>query len=142
MTKRDEIRDRILNLAADEASGWEPVPGLAGLTIRRTSEHETHPANRAKPGEGAGFGTWDQPTYHSHTFITLVGGKVILGRAGAPWVGRTDSDIPLWLAEAILMDPEDLGQDTARMLRMKDERKRARSKRCNSSTGATTRRKR
>lgn len=120
--KADEIRERILNLAADEASPWQPVPGLAGLTIRRTTEHETHPANR-----GEGFGRWPEPTYHSHTFITLVGGKVILGRAGAPWVGRTDSDIPLWLAEAILTDAEDLGQDTARMLAMKDERKRARS---------------
>lgn len=120
--KADEIRERILNLVADEASPWEALPSRVGLTIRRTTEHKTHPANR-----GEGFDRWPEPTYHSHTFITLVAGKVILGRASAPWMGRTDSDIPLWLAEAILTDAEDLGQDTARMLRMKDERKRARS---------------
>jgi hypothetical protein len=125
--KADEIRDRIIGLAKDETSGWEPVPSVAGLTIRRTVEHETPEYAKAKPGEGSGFGTWSQDTYHSHTFITMVGRKVILGRASCPWVGRVDSDIPLWLAEAILSDPEDLGQDTARLLALKDERKRGRS---------------
>jgi hypothetical protein len=124
--KADIIRDRIVNLAHDETSGWEPVPGLAGLTIRHTDEHETHPANRAKPGEGAGFGTWDQPTYHSHTFVTLVAGKVILGYSAAPWMSRNDSDIPFWLAEAILGD-HTLAGDYTRINAMRDARKKGRA---------------
>lgn len=97
--RAEVIRQRIIDLAHDETSGWEPVPGVAGLTIRWTAEHETHPANL-----GEGFGRWPHPTYHSHVFITLVGSKVILGWAAAPWMGRTDSEIPFWLTEAILAD--------------------------------------
>jgi hypothetical protein len=124
-TKADEIRQRIIDLARDEESGWEPVPSVAGLTIRRTTEHETPEYARAKPGEGAGFGTWDQPTYHSHVFVTLVGRKVIVGYAACPWVGRTDSETPYWLTEAILAD-HTLAGDYQRINAMRAERKKAR----------------
>jgi hypothetical protein len=119
------LRDRIIGLAHAEDSGWEPVPGI-GLTIRHTDQHETPEANRAKPGEGAGFGTWDQPTYHSHVFITMVGRKVILGWASCPWVSRNDSEIPLWLAEAILGD-HTLAGDYQRINAMRTERKKGRA---------------
>jgi hypothetical protein len=119
--KADIIRDRIVNLAHDETSGWEPVPGLAGLTIRHTDEHETHPANL-----GEGFGRWPEPTYHSHTFVTLVAGKVILGYSAAPWMSRNDSDIPFWLAEAILGD-HTLAGDYTRINAMRDARKKGRA---------------
>jgi len=100
--KAVEIRDRIMNLAHDEASGWEPVPGI-GLTIRFSTEHETPDWARQTRSVDRGA-YWGQPTYHSHVFVTLVASKVILGVASAPWVGRTDSEIPYWLAEAILAD--------------------------------------
>ena len=118
--KADEIRDRIINLAKEEGNGWEAVPGVAGLTIRRTSEHETHPANL-----GDGFGRWPEPTYHSHVFITLVAGKVILGYSAAPWVSRNDSHVPFWLAEAILAD-HTLAGDYIRINAMREARKKAR----------------
>lgn len=119
--RAEVIRNMIVNLTADEASGWEPVPGIAGLTIRRTTEHETHPANR-----GEGFGRWPEATYHSHVFITLVAGKVILGYASAPWMGRTDSYVPFWLAEAILED-HTLAGDWTRINAMREARRAGKS---------------
>jgi hypothetical protein len=115
--KAQQVRDTIVNLAHDEASGWAPVPGI-GLTIRHTDEHETHPANL-----GQGFGRWPEPTFHSHVFITLVAGKVILGYAPAPWMGRNDSEISLWLALAILAD-HTLAGDHTRINAMRAERKK------------------
>jgi hypothetical protein len=121
---RHQVRDTIIALAHDETSGWAPVPGI-GLTIRHTEEHDTPEAIRAKPGERSGFGTWDQPTYHSHVFVTLIAHKVILGYGAAPWVGRNDSEIPLWLALAILGD-HTLAGDYERINAMRTARKAAR----------------
>ena len=118
--KADEIRDRIIGLAREEGNGWEPVPSVAGLTIRYTDEHKTHPANL-----GEGFGRWPELTYHSHVFITLVAGKVILGYSAAPWMSRNDSHVPFWLAEAILED-HTLAGDYQRINAMRAERKKAR----------------
>lgn len=118
----DKILARMIELVQTPESGWVPVPGTAGSTVRLTRTHETPSYHR-----GDGFGRWPEATYESHTFVTLVAGKVILGTAAAPWMGRRDSDVPFWLAEAILADPDDLGQDMVRMLDLRAARRAARS---------------
>lgn len=75
---------------------WEPVPSHSP-TIRLTRTVDTPEYAR-----GTGFGRWDQPTYEEHLFVTLAGGKVILGHAPCPWVGRSDSEEPLWYASELL----------------------------------------
>jgi hypothetical protein len=117
---KDRIRARIIELANDPESGWVAVPGPYGLTIRYTRTHPTPDYHRGTRG-----GRWDQDTYDDHVFVTLAGRKVLLGVAPAPWVGRQDSDCPLWLAEAILTDPT-LAHDTQRVLDMRRARRSAR----------------
>ena len=78
---------------------------IRGDCIRLTRTRQTHPANL-----GSGFGLWEEPEYTQIMFITLMHSGVLLGDAPAPWVGRQDSEIPYWLAEAILNaeDPWDV----------------------------------
>lgn len=116
------ILDRMIELVQTPESGWVPVPGHVGSTVRLTRTHETPEIHR-----GEGFGRWPEATYDSHTFVTLVAGKVILGTSAAPWMSRRDSDIPFWLAEAILADADDLGQDMTRMLDLRAARRVKRS---------------
>ena len=114
MTRTQErIRARIIALAGQADSGWEPVPGPYGLTIRHTAEHETPEYHRR---------SWDQDTYSSHVFVTLTHRGVIIGSSAAPWMRRDDRDAAYWLAEAVLEDRE-LAFDTARQLAMKAARK-------------------
>lgn len=121
MKLRDKLAARMVELAADPDSGWTALGSLVGATLRWTETVPTPDYHR-----GTGFGRWEDETYERHVFLTLVAGKFILGAAPAPWVGRNDSDIPLWLAEAILEDPS-LGLDDARRWRLKSERRAARS---------------
>lgn len=112
MRLRDKITQRMTELAADQASPWEPVPSrMVGRTIRRTWTRETSETYLE-------LKVWSQPTYPAHVFLTLVAGKFILGTAPAPWVGRRDQEIPLWLVEAILDEPE-LALDSHRQNEMR-----------------------
>jgi hypothetical protein len=117
MKLRDKLAARMVELAADTESPWTALGSMVGATLRFT---ETVPTPDYHRGEG--FGRWDQDTYDRHVFLTLVAGKFILGVATAPWMGRSDSDIPLWLAEAILEDPA-LGFDDARRWQLKAARR-------------------
>lgn len=121
MRLKDKLVRRMVELAADETSGWTALGSLTGATLRWT---ETVPTPEYHRGDG--FGRWPEETYDRHVFITLVAGKFILGAATAPWMGRSDSDIPLWLAEAILEDPA-LGLDSARQWQLKAARRDARA---------------
>lgn len=122
MRLSEKILQRMVELAMSEGSPWTALPGqYGGGTVRYTKTQPTPDCHR-----GTGFGRWDQDTYDSHVFLTRVGGKFILGVASAPWMGRQDSDIPLWEAEAILEDPE-LALDHTRRWAMRDARKAARS---------------
>lgn len=122
MRQRDKIIQRMVELAGDEASLWTEVRGLYGIVLRRTWTRQTSQTYRD-------LDLWTQPTYQEYLFLTLTAiGGVLLGVSHAPWVGRRDRDIPLWLAEAILEDPE-LGLDSTRQLEMRDARKVARSAR-------------
>lgn len=114
---RDKLMARMVELVQDEASPWEVVPGLVSPTIRRTWTVETPEYAR-----GTGFGRWDQDTYDQHVFLTLTHKGFLMRRADAPWVGAHDGEIPYWLAEKILADPE-LGLDTHRQLELKRARK-------------------
>lgn len=102
-----------------EEGTWHAVPSHSP-TIRYTDTQTTHPAQL-----GDGFGRWPEPNYSRHVFVTLAGGSVILGVASAPWMGRSDSSIPLWLATEILKDPT-LAFDDTRRWAMRDARKAAR----------------
>jgi hypothetical protein len=121
MRLKDTIIHRMVELAGDPASGWTALGGQIGATVRYTKTRQTPDYMR-----GTGFGRWDQGTYDTHVFLTLVAGKFILGVASAPWVGRSDSDVPLWLVQAILEDP-DLAHDDIRRNAMRNARKAARS---------------
>lgn len=125
MRLKDKIVRRMIELAGDEASEWTAIGTGVGATIRWTKTQET-PAYAREKRPGQAWAMWEGETYDSHVFITLVAGKFILGVAGAPWVGRQDSDAPLWLVEAILEDPE-LAHDDTRRWAMRDARKAARS---------------
>lgn len=92
-----KILDRMIELVQAPESGWVPVPGTAGSTVRLTRTVDTPEYAR-----GTGFGRWEEPTYEEHLFVTLVAGKVIMGHAPCPWVGRHDSDEPFWYAELLL----------------------------------------
>lgn len=117
MKLKDKLAHRMVELAGDPESGWTALGSLVGATLRFTTTSPTPDYMRY---------AWDEDTYDSHVFLTLVAGKFILGMATAPWMGRRDSDIPLWLAEAILEDPA-LGLDSARMLDLRAARREARS---------------
>jgi hypothetical protein len=121
MRLKDKLARRMVELAVDQASPWTALGSMVGATIRFTETVPTPDYHR-----GTGFGRWDQDTYDRQVFLTLVAGKFILGVATAPWMGRSDSDIPLWLAEAILEDPA-LGFDSARQWQLKAERRAPRS---------------
>lgn len=122
MRQRDKIIQRMIELAGDEASPWTGDQHLAGVALRRTWTRQTSQLYRD-------LDMWTQPTYQEHLFFTATAtGGVLLGVSHAPWVGRQDQVIPLWLAEAILEDPE-LGLDSTRQLEMRDARKVSRSAR-------------
>lgn len=119
MRQRDKIIQRMIELAGDEASPWTGVEGLYGVVLRRTWTRQTSQTYRD-------LDLWTQPTYQAHLFLTMTAtGGVLLGVSHAPWVGRRDHDIPLWLAEAILENPE-LGLDSTWQLAMRDARRDAR----------------
>lgn len=124
MSKADEIRQRIVQLAT-EGRTWEPVPKAYGLTVRHTVTEKT-PDYARKPWRESAEPLWGQDTYNTHVFVTMIGRKVILGAASAPWMGRTDTDVPLWLAEMILDDPS-LGLDSHRQVELRNQRKAAQS---------------
>lgn len=113
-TRKERIFARMVELSTGEA--WAHVPGAVGYTVRRTQEHPT-PAHAR-----TGWAGWNEDTYSSHVFVTLVAGKFILGTSAAPWMGRQDQDCPLWLVELILEDPE-LAHDTTRKLELRAQRK-------------------
>lgn len=120
MKLRDKVLARMIELAQDQASGWERIPSrVGGVTVRWTWTHET-------PEWARTHCDWREPTYHALTFLTQVGGSFIMGTSAGPWVGRNDQTVPLWLVEAILEDP-DLSQDDLRMFEMKAARKAGRS---------------
>lgn len=116
MRLREKILARMIELAADPDSPWEALPSRFGMaTVRRIWTHETPDYQRRN---------WDQPTYHAHTFLTAVGQRsMILGTSAAPWMCRQDRPVPLWLAAAILEDPE-LSQDSQRQIEMQIARRR------------------
>lgn len=118
MKLKDKILARMIELAKDPDSPWEALPSRYGVTVRRTWEHQT-PEYQARQ--------WSQPTYNAHTFLTAVGGRsFILGTSAAPWMARQDRPVPLWLAEAVLEDPE-LSQDSHRINEMRHARRGGRS---------------
>jgi hypothetical protein len=119
MRAAEKILTRMRELARDPDSGWKVVPSDYAATLRFTTTIKTPDYFR-----GTGFGRWHEATYDQHVFVTLVAGKVILGVAAAPWVGRSDTSIPFWLAEAILDDPA-LGLDSAHRQQLKANRKAA-----------------
>lgn len=102
-------------------SGWVPVPGQVGSTMRFTKTERTPDYARSSE-RGAWHALWDQDTYDMHVFVTLVAGKVLMRVSTAPWVSARDQSIPFWLAEAVLADPE-LAWDSPRQWRLKAERK-------------------
>lgn len=125
MRLKDRIIRRMVELAGDPENGWTALGTQYGATVRYTQTHETPEYARTKrPGKQ--FVMWEGETYESHVFLTLVSGTFIMGTSAAPWVGRTDREVPLWLVEAVLEDPE-LAHNTARQLKMRAERKAARS---------------
>ena len=116
-TRKERVIHRMVALAGSADSPWTAIETSVGATIRRSWTNET-PEYMGR--------AWSEPTYEAHVFLTLVAGKFLLGRAPAPWVGRADSYVPVYLAEAILEDPE-LGLDTDRQLDMKHARRGGRS---------------
>jgi len=118
---RDKLAIQMDTLARDEASPWTALGSMIGATLRFTETVPTPDYHR-----GDGFGRWPGETYDRHVFVTMVAGKVILGVAVAPWMGRNDQEIPLWLTEAILADPS-LAFDDARRWQLKAERRAPRS---------------
>lgn len=121
MKLKDKLVARMVELAGEKDSGWEVVPGTVGATIRWTKEEVTPEYHR-----GTGFGRWDQDTYSTHVFITLVAGKFIMRTSAAPWVQCHDTEVPLWLVELILEDPA-LGLDSPRQWQLKAARRDARA---------------
>lgn len=119
MKLRDKIVKRMVELAGDEASAWTAIESRYGATLRRTWTCQTGRSVRE-------LKVWSEPTYQAHVFLTLVAGKFILGTAPAPWVGRRDQEIPLWLVEAILDEPE-LALDSHRQLDLRHARRGGRS---------------
>lgn len=124
MSKADEIRKRIIELAQDKDGPWELVPSMYSLTIRHTTEHPTPDWARTQR-HGQTFALWTGEVYASHVFVSMVGRKVIVGTCAAPWIQRRDQDCPLWLAEMILADPA-LGLDTERIIQLRAQRREAR----------------
>jgi hypothetical protein len=116
MKLRDKIKQRMAELAEDPASPWEPVPSrMVGRTIRRTWTRETSRTYLE-------LKVWSESTYQAHAFLTQVNATFILGTSAAPWVGRRDQVVPLWLAEAILDEPE-LALDSHRQNEMRATRR-------------------
>jgi hypothetical protein len=98
-TQQTAVAHRILDLA--DTPDWELTPSVYGITIRRTTVHQTPDYQRTgRPGD------WDQDTYDKHVFITIGSRGVLLGVSAAPWVQRRDSDISLKKTLAILDDPD------------------------------------
>lgn len=110
---------RMTELGRDPQSNWQFVPSDYARTIRFTVTQPTPDYARERWGTGSPL--YDFDTYDMHVFVTLVGGKMILGTAAAPWVRRQDRDAPFWLADAVLEDPS-LAFDGPRQLKMKRER--------------------
>lgn len=124
MRAAEKLLARMIELVQTPESGWVPLTGTVGSTVRFTKTEPTPDYARSSE-RGAWSALWNQDSYDTHVFVTLVAGKVVLGTAPAPWVGRRDSDIPFWLAEAILADPA-LAFDDERCLKLKAARRAAR----------------
>lgn len=120
------ILDRMVALVQEPAKGWEAVATSHGSPTIRWTKAETTPDWAKEKRPGAPFALWEEDTYNTHVFLTLVAGKVIMRTSTAPWVNANDREIPFWLAEAVLDDPA-LGLDWTRQLRLKDERKAKRN---------------
>ena len=117
-TLKDRVVRRMTELAGSPESPWTAIETNVGATIRRTWQEAT--PDWARPHY------WPEESYQAHVFLTLVAGTFILGRAASPWTGRQDSNVPLWLVEAILEDPE-LGLDSERQMAMRHARRGGRS---------------
>lgn len=111
---------RMTELGRQEGSGWEFVPSNHARTILHGVTLPTPDYAKAKWGRSLPL--WTDETYDVLTFVTLVAGKMIIGTAPAPWVGRRDWDAPFWLADAILEDPG-LAHDADRIFAMRKARK-------------------
>lgn len=111
---------RIREMIALPEPVWTPVPGTVGQTVR-------HIETKTTPDWAKGSLGYPFETYDILTFVTLVAGKVIVGTAPAPWVGRRDWDAPFWLANAILDDPA-LAHDEERIYAMRRARRVAQAK--------------
>ena len=114
---KDRLVRRMVELAGSPESEWTAIETRVGATVRRTWQEATPQWARRD---------WPEESYHAHVFLTLVAGTFILGRAAAPWVGRQDTNIPLYLVEAILEDPE-LGLDAQRQMDLRHARRGGRS---------------
>lgn len=97
--KQQELANAMI--AASKAKQWTAVNGY---TIRYTEKCATPEWAQEDRGWGAGA-LYPFPTYERHVFLSLVGGKVILGVAHAPWTGRQDQYVTLKRAHAVLADP-------------------------------------
>jgi hypothetical protein len=124
--KLTKTQERILAKMKELAGGgtWERVPTGYGFTIRHDLHQATPAANLCTEEEHArnGFGRWPEPVYKSMVFLTLTHSGILMRTAPAPWVSARDFEVPYWLAEAILSDP-DLGHDDGRMLELRRARK-------------------
>lgn len=82
-----------------DTGSWEALPSHSP-TIRLTRELKT-PNYAREPYKGR-MALWGQETYTELLFITLVNNQVIVGHGSCPWVGRSDSQEPLWYVEMLL----------------------------------------
>lgn len=116
------VLDKMLALLnKTPASGWEAVPSSVGLpTIRLTRTVQT--PDYARERRGTLLPLWDDATYDELLFVTLVGGKVILGHASCPWVARHDWDETFWYVE-MLLDADDPWAVLRDRLKIKSERR-------------------
>lgn len=116
MTK---TRARILARMNELAGGgsWTVVPSNYGAVIRWTRSQPVPEFIRSGTHSPYPFEDYDR-----HVFLTLVGQVLIMQVCPAPWVRCTDRPIPLWLAQAVMDDPE-LAFDTQRQLDLKHARR-------------------
>jgi len=129
--KLTKTQERILATMRElvDQGSWAKVPTPYGFTIRYTITRQTPEAVLCSQEEHARnpFGRWPEPEYQAMVFVTLTLGGVVMRVAPAPWVGARDTEIPFWLAEAVLADPE-LAFDTERQRAMRSARHHPRSR--------------
>lgn len=113
----EKVMARMRELVA--GGTWQTVPSHSP-TIRLTRELTT--PNYAREPFRSRPALWDQETYTELLFITLVGNQVIVGHGSCPWVGRSDSQEPLWYVE-MLLNAEDPWDVVERRIGIKAARK-------------------